>query len=70
MNILNKIVADKKVEVIQKKKLLPISYLEKSPLFDRHCNSLVKKIKINDFGIIAEFKRRSPSKKILIVHFL
>lgn len=63
MNILNKIVADKKVEVIQKKKLLPISYLETSPLFDRHCNSLVKKIKINDFGIIAEFKRRSPSKK-------
>tara|TARA_Y200000002_G_C22684737_1_gene665535 strand:- start:2240 stop:3025 length:786 start_codon:yes stop_codon:yes gene_type:complete len=63
MNILNKIVADKKVEVIQKKKLLPISYLETSPLFDRHCKSLVKKIKINDFGIIAEFKRRSPSKK-------
>ena len=63
MNILNKIVADKKVEVIQKKKLLPISYLETSPLFNRHCNSLVKKIKINDFGIIAEFKRRSPSKK-------
>ena len=63
MNILNKIVADKKVEVIQKKKLLPISYLETSPLFDRYCNSLVKKIKINDFGIIAEFKRRSPSKK-------
>ena len=63
MNILNKIVADKKVEVVQKKKLLPMSYLETSPLFDRHCNSLVKKIKINDFGIIAEFKRRSPSKK-------
>ena len=63
MNILNKIVADKKVEVIQKRKLLPISYLETSPLFDRRCNSLVKKIKINDFGIIAEFKRRLPSKR-------
>ena len=63
MNILSKIVADKKVEVIQKKKLLPISYLETSPLFDRRCNSLVKKIKINDLGIIAEFKRRSPSKR-------
>ena len=63
MNILNKIVANKKVEVIQKKKLFPISFLETSPLFNRQCNSLVKKIKIDDFGIIAEFKRRSPSKR-------
>ena len=35
MSILDRIVADKKIEVTQKKKLFPVSYYEASPLFDQ-----------------------------------
>ena len=35
MNILDKIIIDKKQEVASKKKLIPLSYLVKSPLLER-----------------------------------
>jgi indole-3-glycerol phosphate synthase len=63
MNILDKIVATKKTEVANQKKVMPVSKLEKYPLFGRKCNSLKERLlKENSSGIIAEFKQKSPSK--------
>ena len=62
MTILDKIIADKKREVELKKLLLPSSQLENSKLFDRKTISLSQNLKNSSSGIIAEFKRRSPSK--------
>lgn len=65
MNILDKIVADKHIEVELRKKLIPIEQLEHSVLFDKTPISLVEKLKSSTSGIIAEHKRRSPSKSII-----
>ena len=65
MSILNEIISDKKKEVELRKKLFPSSYWEKSPLFDRKTFSLTKKLKTSETGIIAEHKRRSPSKSVI-----
>jgi len=62
MNILEKIVADKRQEVLLKKEIIPISQFENSILFDRICISLARALRNSDTGIIAEHKRRSPSK--------
>lgn len=63
MNILDKIIATKKVEVATQKKVVSISELEKYPLYNRKCNSLKENLlKENASGIIAEFKQKSPSK--------
>ncbi|MDP5061611.1 MAG: indole-3-glycerol phosphate synthase TrpC [Maribacter sp.] len=63
MNILDKIVADKRKEVELKKSIISISQYEASALFERKTNSLAQALKNSDTGIIAEFKRRSPSKE-------
>lgn len=65
MNILEKIFADKKKEVTLRKSLIPVSQLEQSVLFNRDCPSLSKRLKESQTGIIAEHKRRSPSKSII-----
>jgi len=65
MNILDHIVADKRKEVILKKGLIPVSQLENSILFDRTTISLTNALRNNTTGIIAEHKRRSPSKSII-----
>ncbi|PHQ57031.1 MAG: indole-3-glycerol phosphate synthase [Lutibacter sp.] len=63
MNILDKIIAHKKEEVIQLKKEVMIEKLVKSPSFQRTPISLKQRlIEIGSNGIIAEFKRQSPSK--------
>jgi len=62
MDILSKIVADKRKEVDFKKSLLPISQWEASALFERETTSLVNALRNSSIGIIAEHKRRSPSK--------
>jgi indole-3-glycerol phosphate synthase len=62
MNILDKIIIDKKREVILKKSVIPISQLENSMLFERKTVSLSNNLKNSTTGIIAEHKRRSPSK--------
>jgi len=62
MNILDKILIDKHKEVVLKKGLIPVSQLERSVLFKRDAVSLTKKLKESNTGIIAEHKRRSPSK--------
>ncbi len=64
MNILDKIIIDKKQEVASKKKLIPLSYLVKSPLFERDAFSMSQSI-LEGSGIITEFKRRSPSKQVI-----
>lgn len=64
MNILDKIIVDKKQEVASKKKLIPLSYLVKSPLFERDGFSMSQSI-LEGSGVITEFKRRSPSKQVI-----
>ena len=65
MHILEKIVRAKKKELDLKKKLIPISDLEASPLFQRPINSLKHNLINSESGIIAEHKRRSPSKPLI-----
>jgi indole-3-glycerol phosphate synthase len=62
MTILDKIIASKSKEIALKKKVISILQLENSDLFNSKTNSLSKSIKNSPFGIIAEHKRRSPSK--------
>jgi indole-3-glycerol phosphate synthase len=62
-NILDKIVAKKKEEIAVAKQQIPSSKLEQSDLFSRECFSLNESIQDPlRSGIIAEFKRASPSK--------
>ncbi|TWO34329.1 indole-3-glycerol phosphate synthase TrpC [Seonamhaeicola sediminis] len=65
MNILDKIVFDKRKEVDLRKGLIPTSQLEQSILFSRETVSLAEKLKNSKSGIIAEHKRRSPSKSVI-----
>lgn len=65
MDILEKIVADKRQEVALRKRLIPISQLEQSVLFQRDTFSLAQNLRNSASGIIAEHKRRSPSKQII-----
>ena len=63
MNILDKIVAQKKKEVAKRKELYPTQLLEQSTFFSGKTVSLSQYVKRPDkTGIIAEFKRKSPSK--------
>ncbi len=65
MTILDHIIANKYKEVALKKEAFPISILEKSPHFNGTKNSLAKVLRKSAIGIIAEHKRRSPSKSII-----
>ena len=63
MNILEKIVAHKKKEVAERKGLYPAKLLEQSIYFGTAAVSLKKYLlRADKSGVIAEFKRRSPSK--------
>lgn len=61
MDILEKIVAAKRKEVALKKEMIPLEALELLPCFERNCISLSSRLMESETGIIAEFKRRSPS---------
>lgn len=65
MDILSKIIVDKRREVKLRKSVIPVSQLEKSFLYNTDTISLVKKLKSSDSGIIAEHKRRSPYKLVI-----
>lgn len=65
MTILDRIIFDKRTEVALKKGLIPIKQLEASVLFNRPTASLANNLKISNSGIIAEHKRRSPSKSVI-----
>jgi indole-3-glycerol phosphate synthase len=63
MNILDKIVEQKKKEVAERKSLYPTKLLEQSIFFASPTISLKKYVLRKDkSGIIAEIKRKSPSK--------
>jgi len=65
MNILDKITLDKRNEVTLRKQLIPTSQLEQSILFERQTVSLANNLSNSKSGIIAEHKRRSPSKSVI-----
>ncbi|CAN0376989.1 unnamed protein product, partial [Ectocarpus sp. 4 AP-2014] len=58
-------IIDKRKEVSLKKDLIPISQLEASVLFYRDTVSLTNRLRESSTGIIAEHKRRSPSKSVI-----
>lgn len=64
MNILDKIIAHKKEEIQTSKSKIALADLKDSEFFRRETVSLKNSLK-NKSGIIAEFKRKSPSKGII-----
>ena len=65
MTILDKIIKDKRRSIALKRTIVPIKQLEQSVLFERSTRSLAKTLSQSQSGIIAEHKRRSPSKSII-----
>src|ERR1041385_6647611 len=66
MNILDEIIAHKRLEVEEAKSLYPVKFLERSIYFNTKPVSLKKYLlKKNLSGIIAEFKRKSPVKGMI-----
>lgn len=66
MNILDKIIAQKRIEVEKRKAKTSVAELQQRPLYARPVLSL-KQFLLDDTktGIIAEFKRQSPSKGVI-----
>ena len=66
MTILDRIIAQKRIEISERKAQTSASSLMQSPDFERVVNSARQAIlRNNSTGIIAEFKRKSPSKGII-----
>jgi indole-3-glycerol phosphate synthase len=66
MNILDKIIEHKKIEIAERKAKTSLAELEKSKFFLKPVLSLKQfLLDENRNGIIAEFKRRSPSRGII-----
>ncbi len=66
MTILDKIIAHKRREVAEQQAKVPVGDLVKSPYFERPSLSLSAALRRPDMaGIIAEHKRKSPSKGII-----
>ncbi len=69
MNILDTIIEHKKTEVAERKKNISQDVLMQTEQFNRKCFSLIESLtKANSTGIIAEFKRKSPSKGFINEH--
>lgn len=64
MNILDKIIARKKQEIEDSKSKISLQQLKDSEFFGRKTFSLKESLELKS-GIIAEFKRQSPSKGII-----
>ena len=69
MNILDQIIEFKRKEVAERKSLYPVKLLEQSIYFPSPTVSLKKYLLRDDkSGIIAEIKRKSPSKGVINAH--
>jgi indole-3-glycerol phosphate synthase len=69
MNILEQIAAHKQKEVADRKSIVPVKLLEQSIYFETTPVSLKKYLQRPDLsGIIAEFKRKSPSLGMINPH--
>lgn len=64
MTILDKISHYKKQEVAARKQAFPVSLLKQSLFYNSTCNSMAQGV-LQGSGIIAEHKRRSPSKAVI-----
>ena len=62
MNILDKIVHRKKIEIQERKSSISYNQLEKTLFFSKNSISLKDSINSKNLSIIAEHKRKSPSK--------
>ena len=62
MNILNQILSDKEREVVLKKAVVSAAEMENSDVVSEPVLSIKKSLQNTQFGIIAEHKRRSPSR--------
>lgn len=65
MNILDQITAYKQNEIALRKAVFPVSLLKQAPWFERDCYSMTHSLQASSNGIIAEHKRRSPSRSII-----
>lgn len=66
MNILEQIIQQKKTEVAKRKEKIPVAVLRTTDFYKRKCISLLKGLmEPGSTGIIAEYKRKSPSKGII-----
>jgi indole-3-glycerol phosphate synthase len=65
MHILDKICAHKKDEVAQRKRNTSVEQLKDTAYFQRKCYSIVDALAVSNTKIIAEFKRKSPSKQAI-----
>jgi len=66
MTILDTIIAEKYKEVAAQKAIMPVFKLERTEIFSRKPISLKESLtKSGSSGIIAEFKRKSPSKGVI-----
>ncbi len=62
MNILQQIIESKKEEIRLRKTITDTKTLENSPFFGRQGHSLKNNLLHSPTGIVAEFKRKSPSR--------
>jgi indole-3-glycerol phosphate synthase len=65
MNILDTIIEHKRIEVLKQKQKRPLSSLNTFPFYRRKTNSIDLKAFDSRPGIIAEFKRKSPSRGLI-----
>lgn len=64
MSILDQIITDKRIEVERRKSIISFDQIRHLPKLERQTISLKQKLSTRA-GIIAEFKRKSPSKGII-----
>ncbi len=65
MNILKEIIGEKRKEVSSRKDMIPIQLYEKVPAFRRERASFMDSLRRPFPAIVAEFKRKSPSRGII-----
>lgn len=66
MHILDRIIQQKKEEIKIKKQLFPLASLKETELYKNETTSFKRSIQnTNRIPVIAEFKRRSPSRQII-----